>query len=120
VPQQSVAQGLGMGGNFPVTGKNADFSHGDTPFRKLDSAFSIAQRVGLEQRAGGKEREYLQFVRKGTGLLLGKSEKTMEKQKKWLTVCAFILYNTWCVIGSGASLKARARAGVNNSFDQEV
>jgi len=49
-----------------------------------------------------------------------KSEKTAEKKKKWLTVCALILYNTWCVIGSGASLKARARAGVNNSFDQEV
>ena len=48
------------------------------------------------------------------------SEKTLEKQKKWLTVYAFILYNTWCVIGSGKSLKAQARAGVNNSFDQEV
>jgi len=42
------------------------------------------------------------------------------KMKKWLTVAALILYNTWCVIGSGKSLKAQARAGVNNSFDQEV
>ena len=43
-----------------------------------------------------------------------------EKNKKRLTLTGFILYNTWCVIGSGKSLKAQARAGVNNSFDQEV
>jgi len=43
-----------------------------------------------------------------------------EKSKKRLTLTGFILYNTWCVIGSGKSSKARARAGVNNSFDQEV
>ncbi|MBP3587395.1 MAG: hypothetical protein J6J51_00030 [Clostridia bacterium] len=103
-----------------MTGKNTDFSHGGAPFQKLDFIFSIAQRVGLEQRAGGKEREYLQFVRNRNGTFTENSEKTEEKQKKWLTVYILIPYNTWCVIGSGASLKARARAGVNNSFDQEV
>ena len=32
VPQQSVTQGLGIGRDFPVTGKNTDFSHGGAPF----------------------------------------------------------------------------------------